>query len=81
MSEAPKILFLKPGKPGMVVRDPQSRAKLPPEGGRVPNNQYWQRRIIAGDAIQVDEPAIQVDEPAPGPITSPVKAATKQAKD
>lgn len=91
---APKTLNLKPGRPGLVVRDPVSKVKLAPDGARVPNNQYWVRRLLCGDAIPADEqpnewicnllgrkPAIQVDEPAPEPIKSHVKASTTKAED
>ena len=74
MSAPPKFLFLKPRSPGMSIRDPQSRQKLPDEGGRMPNTSYWQRRIR-------DKDVIVVDEPAPEPIKSTAKAATKPAKD
>lgn len=77
----PKTLHLKPGRPGLVVRDPISKLKLAPDGGRVPNNQYWQRRIIAGDAVFVDESANRVDAQPRETITSSVKATTSKAKD
>lgn len=34
---------------GRLVRDPVSGNHLPEEGTVVPNNQYWRRRIRAGE--------------------------------
>ena len=36
----------------MVVRDPRSRDKLPPEGAKVPDTSYWLRRLECGDVVK-----------------------------
>jgi|DewCreStandDraft_4_1066084.scaffolds.fasta_scaffold217497_2 hypothetical protein len=38
--------------PGLVVRDPATRAPLPPEGENKRMNTYWQRRVLAGDVTE-----------------------------
>lgn len=37
--------------PGRLVRDPGTGAPLPAEGRPVPSNQYWHRRLAAGDVL------------------------------
>ncbi|HXG47688.1 MAG TPA: DUF2635 domain-containing protein [Methylomirabilota bacterium] len=34
---------------GLVVRDPVTRQPLPAEGGHVPRDAYWLRRLADGD--------------------------------
>jgi Protein of unknown function (DUF2635) len=47
---------------GLIVRDPESHAALPPEGREVPDNDlYWLRRIRDGD-VTMGEP-----DPPPDP--------------
>lgn len=46
-------MFVKPSSPGLVVRDPVTMERLPDNGRDVPNNSYWQRRIIDGDVVLV----------------------------
>lgn len=41
---------------GAHVRCPETRQPLPREGKRVVLSSYWQRRILAGDVIVVEEP-------------------------
>lgn len=48
---------VKPAKPGAIVRDPDSKRPLPPEGARVSDTTYWRRRLRAGDVVLVTEPA------------------------
>jgi len=45
--------------PGLVVRDPATRAPLPPEGAELTDSTYWQRRLIDGDVILVQTPPEQ----------------------
>jgi hypothetical protein len=48
-------LNVKPAKPALVVRDPHTKRALPPDGGRVPDTNYWRRRIRSGDVVLVDD--------------------------
>jgi Protein of unknown function (DUF2635) len=37
--------------PGRLVRDPANGVRLPDEGGEVPSNTYWHRRLKDGDVL------------------------------
>jgi hypothetical protein len=57
-------LFVKPApnkeKPGtqLHVRGPgPSYTVLPKEGGEVPDNHFWRRRLIQGDVVLASAPA------------------------
>lgn len=43
-------------KPGVRVRDPETRAHLPAEGREVPDTPYWLRRVKDGD-VTIESPA------------------------
>lgn len=58
-------MFLRPGKPGMLVRDPHTKRALPADGAWVQRNSYWLRRVASGDAI----------EGTPSAIAAPAKEA------
>lgn len=45
-------MFVKP-KLGLIVRDPVSKRPLPLEGGDVPREGYWLRRLRSGDVVEV----------------------------
>jgi len=49
---------LKPA-PGMIVRDPISAKLLSVEGEDKELNNYWNRRILAGDVVVVEETIAQ----------------------
>ena len=49
-------MYVKPVVPGALIRDPHTHRALPPEGGRVPDNTFWRRRLDRGEIVQVDEP-------------------------
>lgn len=66
--------FLKPAE-GRRVRDPQSMRLLSPDGEYKPQNAYWTRRVLDGDAI-VSLPMLQV---APTP-QEPKPKARKETK-
>lgn len=57
---------VKPVVPGAVIRDPITKVPLPADGGDVPENNYWVRRLLAGEVVRVAEPAA-VTEPAADP--------------
>lgn len=40
----------------LVVRDPDFKDLLPPEGRDVPESDYWQRRLRDGDVVLADAP-------------------------
>jgi len=44
-------VFLKPGRPGLIVRDPRTLKPLAEDGEEKPKTNYWLRRIRCGDAI------------------------------
>jgi hypothetical protein len=46
-------VFLKPARPGLIVRDPETGAALAAGGETKPRNSYWIRRINDGDAVEV----------------------------
>ncbi len=45
-------LFLKPAKPGLIVRDPITRNPLAAEGETKPRNSHWLRRLKDGDVVE-----------------------------
>lgn len=49
-------LYLKPAKPGAIVRDPHTKRPLPAEGARVRDSSYWRRRLRSGCVVLVEEP-------------------------
>lgn len=61
-------MFIRPAKPGLIVRDPQTKQRLPAEGKEVPPLTYWFRRLRDGDVLE-----------GPPPITN-TKPPTKPAK-
>ena len=48
-------MFVKPVA-GRILRHPQTKVALPPEGGELPND-FALRRIRDGDAVSADPPA------------------------
>lgn len=60
-----KRLYLKPVD-GRACPDPANGgALLPPQGADVPHTVYWQRRLIAGDAVQAEPEKAAPVEPLP----------------
>lgn len=49
-------IFVKPA-PGLIVRDPDTREALPPEGKQVPRSIYWIRRLRDRDVTEAAAPA------------------------
>lgn len=45
-------LFLKPSRPGLIVRDPETGKPLAEEGETKPRNSYWLRRKKDNDVIE-----------------------------
>lgn len=46
---------VKPVDPNAVIRDPVTKLPLPAEGGDVPENNFWVRRVLAGEVVRLDE--------------------------
>lgn len=53
----PDTMFIKPARPGLIVRDPVTREALPTEGREVPRSSFWIRRLTAGDVVDAAKPA------------------------
>lgn len=71
-------MIVKP-KPGLIVRDPDTRQPLPPEGREVPASTWWMRRLKSGDVVLVPSPP---PPPAPEPAKSiPGKAPRRSDAD
>jgi hypothetical protein len=49
----PRQLHVRPAIPGAVIRDPRTRRPLPDDGGRVPDSTFWNRRLLAGEVVEV----------------------------
>jgi hypothetical protein len=61
---------VKPTDPNVVIRDPHTKTALPAEGGEVPENSFWIRRLRAGEIVRVDEPAQPVRNAPIAPLTT-----------
>lgn len=48
---------VKPVDPNAVIRDPQTLRQLPAEGDEVPDNTFWNRRLLQGDVVRCTETA------------------------
>lgn len=42
--------------PGLVIRDPDLKDLLPPEGREVPDSLHWHRLLIDGDVVLASAP-------------------------
>jgi hypothetical protein len=49
------MMRVRPADPTAVIRDPHTKQVLPAEGGDVPENSFWVRRLVAGDVVRVDD--------------------------
>jgi hypothetical protein len=59
------MMRVKPVDPNAVIRDPHTRMPLPAEGGEVPENSFWVRRVLAGEVVRIDQPADNAADNAP----------------
>jgi hypothetical protein len=48
------VIRIKPAKPGLIVRDPETKRPLPEDGKLVRWSSYWVRRKIAGEIVLCD---------------------------
>lgn len=61
---------VKPVDPNAVIRDPHTKQPLPAEGGEVPDNSFWNRRLVAGEVVLLDEPAPPTGREPVAPLTT-----------
>lgn len=54
-------LFVVP-KEGVVVKDPRTLRRIPPEGTTVPNDNYWRRRLREGSVSEVSRDKLKVSK-------------------
>lgn len=47
---------VRPQHEKLTIRDPHTKRVLPAEGGEVPDNVFWRRRLRDGDALLDEEP-------------------------
>lgn len=50
--------FIKPARPGVLLRDPATGETIPPEGAAIvmgAHRAYWLRRVKDGDAVMTAE--------------------------
>ena len=45
---------VKPKDPNAIVRDPETKRVLPAEGAEVPDNTFWNRRLMRGEVVRID---------------------------
>ncbi len=61
---------VKPVDPTAVIRDPHTKRVLPAEGGDVPEDNFWIRRLRAGEVVRIDESALPVGNEPIRPLTT-----------
>lgn len=66
---SPRTLHVRPARPNLIVRDPDTREALPVEGAVVPASTYWRRRLTDCDVVLVERAA-----------ESPATAAPKKGR-
>lgn len=44
---------VRPADPNAIIRDPHTKRPLPAEGGEVPDNHFWRRRLRAGEVVLI----------------------------
>lgn len=53
---APKTIYIKPAREGLIVRDPLTMKPLPEEGAHKPLTTAWRRYLKAGDVVITKAP-------------------------
>lgn len=61
---------VKPVDPNAVIRDPVTMQPLPAEGGEVPDNIFWNRRLLDGSTVRIDERATPTGREPVAPLTT-----------
>lgn len=69
---------VKPVDPDAVIRDPHTKRQLPAEGGDVPENNFWVRRLRAGEVVRIDELAQPVGDEPIAPLTTRATIASRK---
>lgn len=54
---------VKPADPNAVIRDPHTKRVLPADGGDVPDDNFWNRRLLSGEVVRVVDSAPVGNEP------------------
>lgn len=57
-------MFIRP-MPGVLIRDPVSKALLPPEGRNVEASGFWHRRLAEGSVVVVASPHLTAEPAQP----------------
>ncbi len=68
---------VKPVDPSAVIRDPHTQRVLSAEGDDVPDNTFWNRRIIAGEVVRIDEGEKPRTKAPTSPIGSEIRHPAK----
>lgn len=55
---------VRPVDPNAVIRDPHTKRQLPPEGGEVPENTFWTRRLLHGEVVRIADLPAEAAAPA-----------------
>lgn len=63
-------MMVKPAVAGAMIRDPQTKLPLPAEGGEVPDNIFWRRRLRDGDVVLMQESATPTGREPIAPLTT-----------
>jgi uncharacterized protein DUF2635 len=61
---------VKPVDPTVVIRDPHTKQVLPADGGDVPENNFWFRRLRAGEVVRIDGTTQPVGNEPIAPLTT-----------
>lgn len=56
---------VKPVNPDAIIRDPHTKQPLPAEGGEVPDDNFWNRRLRDGSVVRVEEESAKNERTAP----------------
>lgn len=69
-----RVVFLKPSRPELIVRDPTAQMlPLPPGGKNVRLDSYWARRLRVGDVVEA-----QPERPAAKRVIRRPRAGTTE---
>lgn len=61
---------VRPTNPDAIIRDPNTKIALPPEGGVVSDSNFWARRLASGEVVLVDEPPTPTGLEPTRPLTT-----------
>ena len=59
---------VKPVVEGAIIRDPITKMPLPAEGGDVPENTYWVRRLLAGEVVRIESAPTSTEPTGAEPV-------------